>query len=177
MILSVLLCFLLFCCYPVITSITGYAFQIPENWLWLALGVFVLHGIAEEVMYRGFLFHHLREGRSFIKAATISVVFFAVSHIPIIINNGIIIGGTAVLLSIASSFPFAYLFEKGNNTIWAPALVHFGIDTIIPMLASNGFNEATQLASVLWMGFCILIPYLVFLFKTNPNLLKKLKNT
>jgi hypothetical protein len=30
----------------------------------------------------------------------------------------------STILSLASAFPFAYLFERGNNTIWAPALFH-----------------------------------------------------
>lgn len=153
----------LFLCYPLITLITGYKFIIPDNWLILALGVFALHGIAEEVLYRGFLFRRLREGRSFWNAAWIAVVFFTIAHIPILINQGLLVGGMAVLLSVVSSIPFSYLYEKGNNSIWAPAIVHAAIDTIIPILAAGQMDTAATMAVTLWMAASMIIPYSTFL--------------
>lgn len=47
---SLVITLLLFIYYPLITLITGFNFIIPANWIWLAIGVFVLHGIAEEVL-------------------------------------------------------------------------------------------------------------------------------
>jgi membrane protease YdiL (CAAX protease family) len=160
---SIVITLLLFLCYPLITLITGFNFIIPANWIWLAIGVFVLHGIAEEVLYRGFLFRRLREGRSFWKAALLAVIFFTVAHLPIIINQGLIVGGMAVLLAVVSSFPFSYLYEKGNNTIWAPAIVHAAIDTIIPILAAGPMDERATMAVTLWMAASMVIPYSAFL--------------
>jgi membrane protease YdiL (CAAX protease family) len=167
---AILISILLFCCYPLITLITGYKFILPDKWLWLAIGVFALHGIAEETLSRGFLFHQLREGRSFIKAVVFTIPFFAVAHIPIILTQGIIVGGTAMLLAITSSFPFAYLFEKGNNTIWAPAIIHSAVDTVIPMLAYDTSTDTNrQAAIVLWMISSIVIPYFAFGFLKKKN--------
>ena len=160
---SLIITLLLFLCYPLITMLTGYNFSIPKNWIWLAIGVFVLHGIAEEVLYRGFLFRRLREGRSFWKAAWLAVILFSVAHIPIIINQGLLVGGMAVLLAVVSSFPFSYLYEKGGNTIWAPAIVHAAIDTIIPVLAAGPMDERATLAVTLWMAASMIIPYISFL--------------
>ncbi len=160
---SVVITLLLFLCYPVITAITGYKFKLPENWIWLAVGVFALHGIAEEVLYRGFLFRRLREGRSFGKAAWLAVIFFTAAHIPIIINMGILVGGMAVLLAVVSSFPFSYMYEKGGNTIWAPAIVHFAIDTVIPILAAGPQDASSTQAVTIWMAASMVIPYLVFI--------------
>ncbi|MBE2218034.1 MAG: CPBP family intramembrane metalloprotease [Ignavibacteria bacterium] len=154
---------LMFLCYPVITAITGYQFKLPADWLWLAIGVFVFHGIAEEVLYRAFLFRRLREGRSFWKAAWAAVIFFTAAHIPIIINMGLIVGGMAVLLAVVSSFPFSCLYEKSGNTIWAPAIVHAAIDTIIPILAAGGMNEQSTIAVSIWMAAAMIIPYTAFL--------------
>ncbi|HRE12270.1 MAG TPA: type II CAAX endopeptidase family protein [Ignavibacteria bacterium] len=162
LIASLVITLLLFLCYPLITLITGFNFNIPENWIWLAIGVFVLHGIAEEVLYRGFLFRRLRESRSFWKAAWLAVIFFTVAHIPIIINQGLLVGGMAVLLAVISSFPFSYLYEKGNNSIWAPAIVHAAIDTIIPILAAGPMDERATMAVTLWMAASMAIPYLSF---------------
>jgi membrane protease YdiL (CAAX protease family) len=149
-IVSLLISTLLLCCYPLISLATGYKFIIPDNWLWLSLGVFALHGIAEETAFRGFLFHHLREHRSFIKAAWLSVLFFSFAHIPIILSQGILIGGTATLLAIVISFPFAFLFEKGKNTIWAPAIIHFAVDTIIPILAYDNTVQLNKQTAILY---------------------------
>jgi membrane protease YdiL (CAAX protease family) len=160
---------ILFSCYPLITYLTGYTFVVPADWAWLAVGVFALHGVAEEVLYRAFLFRRLRERFSFWKAGWIAVLFFAVAHIPIIISQGLLVGGMAVILSIASSFPLSWLYEKGNDTIWAPAIVHAAIDTVIPILAAAGMNESTQIAVSLWMVVSIIVPYSAFL------LLKKAK--
>jgi membrane protease YdiL (CAAX protease family) len=160
---SLIITVLLLLCYPLITLLTGYKFKIPENWLWLAVGVFALHGIAEEVLYRGFLFRRLREGRSFWKAAWLAVIFFTAAHIPIIINMGILVGGMAVLLAVVSSFPFSYMYEKGGNTIWAPAIVHFAIDTVIPILAAGPQDASSTQAVTLWMAASMVIPYLSFL--------------
>lgn len=159
----------LFACYPLITLITGFKFTIPENWLLLAVGVFALHGIAEEVLYRGYLFRRLRIKRTFWRAAWLAVLLFSIAHIPIIINQGVLVGGMAVLLSVVSSFPFAWMYEKGGNTIWAPAIVHFAIDTVIPILAlGGGIGEGSQIAVILWMLTAMIVPYLAFLLLRKP---------
>lgn len=163
-VLSVGLSLILFACYPLITYMTGYTFTIPSGFAWTAVGLFALHGIAEETLYRGFLFHRLREGRSFLRAGWLSVLFFSLSHIPIIVSQGVLVGGTAVLLAIASSFPLALLFEKGNNTIWAPAILHFSIDTVIPILSAGEFSESAQKAVMIWMAISAVLPYILFLF-------------
>ncbi len=154
--------FCTFFCYPLITAITGYKFVLPDNWLWLAVGVFALHGIAEEVLYRAYLFRKLRNFGRFWKAAWLAVLFFTAAHIPIILNQGLLVGGMAVLLAVASSFPLSLLYEKGGNTIWAPAIVHFAIDTVIPILALGTMDSSSQLAVTIWMAVSMIVPYLAF---------------
>lgn len=70
----------------------------------------------------------------------------------------------AVALAICSSFPFARLYEQGRNTIWAPALVHATIDTVIPILAAGDMADGGQQAALLWMAVSIVLPYLAFAF-------------
>lgn len=153
----------LFFCYPLISLITGYKFIIPGNWFMLAVGVFALHGIAEEILYRRFLFGNLRKKYPFWKSAWIAVIFFTAAHIPIIVSQGILVGGTAVLLAVVSSFPFSYLYEKGGNTIWAPAIVHAAIDTIIPILSGGSMDNAAQQSVMIWMCAGMIIPYAAFI--------------
>ncbi|HMQ70525.1 MAG TPA: CPBP family intramembrane metalloprotease [Ignavibacteria bacterium] len=169
--ISIVISILLFLCYPLITYITGYRFRLPDNWLWLGAGVFLLHGIAEEVLYRSYLFRYLRNGRSFNRAVWISVLLFSTAHIPVIISQGIFVGGSAVMLAAVSSFPLSKLYEKGNNTIWAPAIVHTAIDTIIPLIATDKGDQSYQTAVVIWMVASMIIPYGVFPVK-DPGIKK-----
>ena len=47
-------------------------------------------------------------------------------------------------VAMVTSIPFAYLYETGKDTIWAPALVHTAVDTfklvIIPTAALATFS-------------------------------------
>lgn len=167
---ALLISLLQLACYPLITGLTGYRWTVPPNWPWTMVGIFALHGIAEEVLYRGFLFGHLRQGRTFWRAGWLAVLLFGLSHLPILANQGLLVGGMAIALAIASSFPFARLYEQGRNTVWAPALVHGAVDTVIPILAAGGVAEGGQLAALLWMGVAMVLPYLAFLFPSTKSL-------
>lgn len=158
--------------YPLITGLTGYHWTLPSNWPWTMVGIFALHGVAEEVLYRAFLFGHLRAGRSFWRAAWLAVLLFTLSHLPILASQGLVVGGAAVMLSIASSFPFDQLYAQGRNTIWAPALVHGAVDTVIPLLATGGMADGGQVAALIWMGVAMVLPYLAFLFP-RKNLIEE----
>ena len=150
--------------YPLISWLTGYRWVLPPYRLGTMLGVFALHGVAEEVLYHAFLFGHLRRGRSFWRAAWLAVILFALSHLPILWQQGPLVGGMALALAISSSFPFARLYEQGRNTIWAPALVHAAVDTVIPILAAGGMAGGGQQAALIWMGISMVLPYLAFVF-------------
>jgi len=161
---ALLISLLQLACYPLITWLTGYRWTLPTNWLWTMIGIFALHGIAEEVLYRAYLFGRLRHGRTFWRAAWLAVILFALSHLPILANQGWVVGGMALALALSSSFPFALLYEQGRRTIWAPALVHGTVDTVIPILAAGGMENGGQQAALIWMAFSMVLPYWAFAF-------------
>ena len=149
--------------YPIISWLTGARFVLPTGWPLLALGIFLMNGIAEETIYRGYLFQHLREGRTFRRAVLLGIVFHAAAHLPIMASVGVVVGASAVLVAVATFFPYAYLFERGRNTIWAPALVHFTSDTIKLVLFGGALADpATQTATLLWLLVIAVVPYLLF---------------
>lgn len=159
--------------YPVISMITVYQYVFAEGFLLLQLGNFLVHGIGEEVLYRGFLFRHLREaGNGFYKAVFISVIFFAAAHIPLIVEQGILVGGMAFLLSAVSAFPLSYLFEKSGNSVLPPAIVHAVIDTIIPLLAAGEAGAASTQVSIYWMLLSMVVPMLAFIILRKENFYK-----
>jgi hypothetical protein len=62
-----------------------------------------------------------------------------------------------MVVAATTSVPFAYLFETGRGTLWAPALLHTAIDAFklveIPAAAVPAF-------SLLLVGVSILVPLL-----------------
>ena len=104
------------------------------GWISLLPGLFAQAGIAEEVLFRGYLFGHIRQGRTFWRAASLSMLPFVVVHLVLFFSMPWPIALASVVLAIVISFPLAYLYELGGNTIWAPALLHFVIQATVKVL-------------------------------------------
>lgn len=130
--------------FPATAAVSGAPVSLRPDWLWLLLGVFAFHGLAEELVWRGFAFRRLRVGRSFRAAVLWTMPLIAVTHVPIVITVGPAVGIGAMAVAAVTSVPLAYLYETGGNTIWAPALVHTAIDTFkivaIPAVALSTFS-------------------------------------
>jgi membrane protease YdiL (CAAX protease family) len=94
----------------------------------------IAQGIAEEVVFRGFVFARLRAGRSFLRAATLSAVVFSLVHLSNFLNGfsaDVIISVMAsTLFAFVLAYPAALLFERAGNTIWPFAITHFLIDSV-----------------------------------------------
>jgi membrane protease YdiL (CAAX protease family) len=98
--------------------------SLNPGWLPILLGVILVNGIAEEVIHRAFIFGHLRETRSFRASATISAAIFGGQHIYLLFTIGTVAGMASVVLALALAFPLAFLYERGGNSIGAPAILH-----------------------------------------------------
>jgi membrane protease YdiL (CAAX protease family) len=154
---------LLLAAYPLISWLTGAQFVLPAGWPMLALGLFLMNGIAEETIYRGYLFRHLREWYTFRRAVLLGILLHAAAHLPILATAGVAVGLSAVLVAAATFPPYAYLFERGSNTVWAPALLHFTSDTIKLFIGAGALADpALQMATLLWLLAIAAVPYLVF---------------
>jgi len=154
---------LLLAAYPVISWLTGARFMLAPGWPILALGIFLMNGIAEEMIYRGYLFRRLREGRTFRRAVLLGIALHAVAHLPILAVAGVVVGLSAVLVSVATFPTYAYLYERGRSTVWAPALLHFTSDTIKLVIAAGALADpAMQTATLLWLVVIAMVPYLMF---------------
>jgi membrane protease YdiL (CAAX protease family) len=109
---------------PLYAWATNTPLQIKPSWVWFILSAVLVNGLAEETMMRGYVFRHLREGRGFWRAATLSTIYFALYHFPLILTAGPVIGIAGVIMSIPIGFLTAYVYERGENTIWGPVLLH-----------------------------------------------------
>jgi membrane protease YdiL (CAAX protease family) len=111
--------------FPAYTALTGVAFSLKADWVGLLVGSIALNGLAEETLFRGFVFGHLRQaGHSFRRAGFISLLVFGAIHLFLFAGNPIVIAVLATVLAIAAAFPYAFLYERAGRTIWAGAIVH-----------------------------------------------------
>jgi membrane protease YdiL (CAAX protease family) len=110
--------------FPLYSLLATTPLLIRPHWQWFILSALLINGLAEETMMRGFVFRHLREERSFWRAAALSTAYFAGYHLVLIFTAGVLFGVIGVLIAIPTGFLTAYLYERGNNTIWASALLH-----------------------------------------------------
>jgi len=153
--------------YPVASAVTGEQFALVAGWPWTLVGLFAFHGLAEEMVWRGFVFRRLSEGRSFRAAVVWTMPFIAATHLPILFRSGVVVAVGALLVAAVTSVPFSYLYVIGRGTIWAPALVHTAIDTFKLVIVPP---QATQSFSLLLIGFSLVVPLLVLVVPPTPRL-------
>jgi membrane protease YdiL (CAAX protease family) len=155
---------LLLALLPAVASLTGARLTLRPDWWWLAPGLFAQHGLAEETLFRGYAFRHLRVGRGFWRAAALSLVPFAAIHVLLLAVLPPALALTSVVVAIAFAFPAAYLFEGGRGTVWAPAILHFGAH-LIKLGDPAEISVPLQLA---WSGAVLAVPYLAFAVPLRP---------
>lgn len=144
--------------YPILTAITGAVPQLRPGWPWLLVGVFAFHGLAEELVWRGYAYRRLRVGRGFWPAVLWTMPLVAATHVPIVVTSGPAVGLAAMVVAAVTALPLAWLFDAGRGTLWAPAVVHAGIDSFklveVPAPALTTF-------SLLLAGVSLVVPLAV----------------
>ncbi|MCB9101969.1 MAG: CPBP family intramembrane metalloprotease [Anaerolineales bacterium] len=141
----------------------------PDGWA-LLVGVILVNGITEEVIHRGFVFGHLRPDRSFGSAAMLSALLFAGQHLYLIFTLGWISGLASVLLGALLTFPLAYSYAHGGNSLGGPAILHTSSNAPMIILALPPTLLTTALLP--YMGVVLVSIYLVFIldrYLDNPS--------
>ena len=148
--------------YPVTVALTGAQLRLVPNWPWILVGIFAFHGLAEEIVWRGFAFRRLSIDRPFRTAVLLTMPLVAAAHIPIVINNGVVVALGAMLVAAVTSLPFSYLYVTGRCTVWAPAILHTAIDTfklvIIPEYAVTTFSMLLIVVSIVVPLLALTVP-------------------
>jgi membrane protease YdiL (CAAX protease family) len=145
--------------YLLFAPLTGRTLGTPPGWLGLLLGVFLFNGVAEEVAWRGYVFAALRQGRTFWRAVLLSMPLLVITHVPIALNSGWVVGLAAMLVAAVTTLPFAYLYELGGRTIWAPALVHAAVDTFRALTVDPA---DTMVFSLYVSAIALVVPLVAF---------------
>ena len=151
--------------YPLFEAVTGVPLSVRSGAIVLALGIFAQGGVAEEVLFRGFLFRRLREGRSFWRAAYLAAVPFVAVHLLLFLTLDFAVAAAAILVSLSLSFPLAWLFERSGGSIWPPAIVHAFLQGAPKLLeVGNGLEMA-----LIWMVIGAVAPWAFFLLRPKPT--------
>lgn len=164
---AVLVCGLLLVTVPAFAVATGVGLTMYPGWLALLPGLFAQAGVAEEVLFRGYLFGQLRDGRSFWKAALIAGGPFVFVHSWLLVTMPWPIAAASIVLSAVIAFPLARLFDLGGGTIWAPALVHWVVQGVPKIVVPEERRAATF--ALAWMAASAAVPWLVFLYRAGPS--------
>lgn len=152
----------------------------PPRWVpgsaALLPGLLAQGGIAEETLFRGYLFGTLRRGRGFWAAAGVSTLPFVAVHLSLFLTMPWPLASAAVALSAVLAIPLASLFERGGSTVWAPALAHFVIQAV-PKVVTVPDGSATSFPLV-WMGVTTaVLPLVLLLPPPRPDARKCVGHT
>lgn len=154
---------LLLAVVPVFVIATESPFNFFPGWWALLPGLFAQGGLAEEVLFRGYLFGTLRRRHSFWRAAALSSGPFLLAHLLMFAFMPWPVALASCALALVVSFPLAHLFELGGRTVWAPAILHFVIQSALKVVVVSG-PQAGSLPPV-WIAACGLLSWLVFLVR------------
>jgi membrane protease YdiL (CAAX protease family) len=154
-------CALLLLVVPAFARVTGASATIAPDAAALLPGLFAQAGIAEETLFRGFLFGRVRRGRSFWTAAGWSMLPFVAVHLLLFVTMPWPIALAALFLAVVTSFPFAHLYELGGSTIWAPALLHFVVQATVKIVVID--EPAAASFPLVWMVAAAVVPMLALI--------------
>lgn len=140
---------------------TGVGVTMYPGWPMLVPGVFAQAGIAEEALFRGYLFGHVREGRTFRRAVVLAAVPFVAVHLVLFARLPWAVALASVLLAAISTAPLAYAYELGGRTIWPAAILHTAIQGIPKVVVVEGAALAFALT---WIVASAVVPFAVFMW-------------
>jgi membrane protease YdiL (CAAX protease family) len=161
MIWSMVLCGAMLLFYPSFAAATGTTLRLHADWLVLLPDLFAQGGIAEETVFRGFLFRHVRNCRSFWRAALFYPAPFIAVHLLLFFSMDWPLALAALLVALSISYPLAWLFERSGNSTWPCAVVHFVVQGSIKLI--NVPDEQFLPMAMAWMVISAAAPWLMFL--------------
>ena len=130
-------------------------------------GLFAQGGVAEETLFRGYLFGDLRRRFPFWRAWFASMIPFVAVHLFLFLTMPWPVAMASVLLAATTSIPLSHLYELGGRTIWAPAMLHFTIQSIPKIFIPA--DSARLTFPLTWMAVCGTLPLLVLLIRVRPS--------
>jgi membrane protease YdiL (CAAX protease family) len=151
--------------FPIVSVGWGVPMELRGDWLWILAGAFILNGIGEETLFRGFIFGHLRRmGLSFVRAGLIALLIFTAIHLLLFAQNPFVIALAGTIIALVASFPLAYLFERAGFSIWPTVILHVATHTIRLVAIPEPYSMPVLVA---WLVMQIGMPFLIWAFRGN----------
>ena len=147
---------------PLYALARGTEIAPAPGWLGMLPGLFAQASPRRSCL-RGYLFRHLQDGRSFWRAALLSMLPFVGAHLVLFFTLPWPIALASVGLAAATALPLAHLFVLGGRTIWAPALLHCAIQGAIKVVTIP--DRDAMLLPLVWIVAAAVLPYVVFLWR------------
>jgi membrane protease YdiL (CAAX protease family) len=158
----------LLCFFPFFALATQTYIGFRPDAALLAIGMFAQGGIAEEVVFRGFLFRRFREKHSFWRAAFYSAIPFTAVHAVLFLSFDFPVALASLLVAVSLSFPLAWLFERGGNSVWLPAIVHAVVQASIKLVVVE--EAPFQTMAIGWMAISAIAPWLLFALRPDGTI-------
>lgn len=136
---------------------------LRADWLWLVPGLLAQAGLAEELLFRGFVYGRISRDREFWRAVALSVAPFALVHLVLFFTMPWPIALASLALSIVMTPALCQLYELGGRTIWAPAILHAVVQGAIKLFDIGG--EGANALPLAWIAGCALAPYIAFTWR------------
>jgi membrane protease YdiL (CAAX protease family) len=153
--------------FPLFSLATGAAITVRPDAAVLAIGILAQGGIAEEALFRGFLFRHVRQGRTFWRAAWVAAVPFVAVHLTLFVSLDFPVALAALLVSLSISFPLAWLFERAGGSVWPCAIVHAVVQGAIKLVEVHPDHFPTL--ALVWMVASALAPWLFLFLRSDTR--------
>jgi membrane protease YdiL (CAAX protease family) len=144
----------------------GVVTHAPTGLLTVA-GLFAQGGVAEETLFRGYLFGDLRRRFPFWRAWFASMIPFVAVHLFLFLTMPWPVATASVFLAVTTSIPLSHLYELGGRTIWSPALLHFTIQSVPKLFISA--DGAGLTFPLTWMAVCGTLPLLILLIRVRRS--------
>ena len=149
--------------FPLYAARTGVTIHWRSDALLLAAGMFLQGGIAEETLFRGFMFGHISRGRSFWRAACLAAIPFVLVHLLLFWTLDWPVALAALVLALAMSFPLAWIFQRSGASVWPGALLHAAVQAPIKLVEVEA--SAFAIMAMAWMALASTAPWLLFMVR------------
>jgi hypothetical protein len=146
--------------FPALSLASGVRFGLRDNWPWIALGAFAQLGLAQELTFRGYLFHHLRRFYPFQRVALFAMIPFVVTRVLMFGATDAATVVAGIVIAAATAFPLAMLYERSGNSIWAPAIVSGATQAALLIVVIPAHLQPVALVG--WAIVASLLPWLAY---------------
>lgn len=160
LLIAIVICAIMLQMIFIFAYVMNATLDFYPGWYLLVPGLFFQAGIAEEALFRGYVFGKFAKRFPFWKAAVLASVPFLIVHLFLFFTLPWAIAMASILLSLIIAFPLARVYSLCGNTIWGAAIIHFTVQAGVKLTVLDG--DSATLFPFYWMAVCAVVPFVIF---------------